>query len=537
MTTFFLILCLIVIGVAPTHFSFAQTPQKRTLALEKVAALTGPPYFATIAAQVKTGINKELGLAKLDTLLTLERGDMFWMYGCAGLYFSCKKELPDSYKWKIRNAWKKCTPYRGDTENHFLMYYSSLYLMSQEWPSLPEGEWFLGKSSEEIHKESREYLRHWINEISTVGMMEFDSPRYMYYFITPLVLLSEYARDDDDKFLFTMALELVLADYAHDYYFGNYVGAHSRVGFESPFDTRNSESSTYGDFYFEEKSTHFLPDVAFAAIASFSCPEIIRSIATKKQFPFESHEQKRGRTTLRYTYLKNALVTKKLYATEKYALGSIGGGLVSPIQQQSWSLVINTPKPNNIITGLHPYIAKEELGMFFPEEPEWQLKRIEDVKQGYSNPDKWVGGSPYETLLQNGNSIEASYTNVPSKVRTQSINIRIPAWVSISERTFRDVSMLDVDCESFKVELELPSVYERKGDSVSRCFSARFSDGAAKYSLHIQDGSKVTPSPILTDYLFYSPYIVSQRNTGILLITYGGKKRLYDFKKGKMEVD
>ena len=158
----------------------AQSAATRKLVLSKIASSGGPPYFAVVASQLKTGINKEIAVAKLDTLLTLEKGDMFWMYGCAGLYFSCRSELPDRYKVKIRDCWKRFTPYRGDTENHFLMYYGSLYLMSQEWPGLSGAEWFNGKSSDEIHNESREYLRHWIGEISTVGMMEFDSPRYMY---------------------------------------------------------------------------------------------------------------------------------------------------------------------------------------------------------------------------------------------------------------------------------------------------------------------------------------------------------------------
>lgn len=481
-----------------------------------------------VASQLKTGINKELGFAKLDTLLSHEKGDMFWMYGCTGLYFSCTTELPYRYKVKIRECWKKFTPYRGDTENHFLMYYGSLYLMSQEWPGLSGAEWFNGKSSDEIRSESREYLRHWIDEISTVGMMEFDSPRYMYYFITPLVLLAEYTTDAEDKRLFTMALELMLADYAHDYYFGSYAGAHSRIGFETPFDTRNTETSSYGDLYFEENVTHFLPDIAFAAIASFSCPEIIKNIATKKSYPFESVEMKRGRTTLRYTYEKNAIVTKKLFATKEYALGSMQGGLVSPIQQQSWSLVINTSKPNNVITGLHPFIAKEELGMFFPEEPSWQLERIEGAKKGYSSEDKWVGGSPFESISQGNNSLTVGYKNIIKKTRSQKIALRLPKWTVL---TSESDGVVVAQCDDVNVKINFPLGYRKTEEDDSYRFETDVVGGGASYIITCPEASESNLSmSIQGEYLFKSKYINSELRSGVVQLQFGEKRRVYNFK-------
>lgn len=507
---------------------YSQSFEKRTLVLQTIAQKESPPYFAVVAARLKTNTNPELALKQLDTLLQIERGDMFWMYGCAGLYFSCRNELPSAFKYRIQNAWKVCTPYRGDTENHFLMYYASLYLFSQEWPLLDEHQWFLGKSSSEIHKESREYLHHWINEVSTVGMMEFDSPRYMYYFITPLVLLGEYAANEEDKRLFTMALELLLADYAHDYYFGNYAGAHSRVSLESPFDTRNTESSSYGDLYFEENITHFLPDIAFAAISSFSCPEIIKNIATKKVFPFESIEAKRGRTTLRYANLIHSPVIKKLFATKEYALGSMQGGLISPIQQQSWTLTINSNKPKNIITGLHPFIEKEELGMFFPEEPSWQLERIENAKRGYSNEDKWVGGSPFDSLKQDKNVLIATYQNIRKKIRSQKVAVAIPRWGRIT--TSVDSTSIHVQCDSFSFELAMPQKFKRTTDQYSYRFESDVTGGAAGYTITCPPPSTpYSPLTISGEYLYLSENIRSVLGSGVIELHFGEQKRIYDF--------
>src|SRR3954470_3295006 len=135
----------------------AQSKTLKQQTLHRIAEVNYSPTFSAVAAKLKLGEKKDFALHQLDTLLQKEYGDMFWMYGCTGLYFSAKKQLPPAYKKKIKECWKKFTPYRGDTENHWLMYYSSLFLMSQEWDQ-PASQWFLGKSSKEIHEEAKSYL-------------------------------------------------------------------------------------------------------------------------------------------------------------------------------------------------------------------------------------------------------------------------------------------------------------------------------------------------------------------------------------------
>src|SRR5438477_8688257 len=237
---------LILVLLIVSSESRGQSSQIRKDIFSRIAEKDYRPNFSAVAARLTLGVKKDIALHQLDTLLSREYGDMFWMYGCTGFYFSAKKNLPAVYKKKIRQCWKKFTPYRGDTENHFLMYYSSLYLMSQEWPNLPASEWFLGKSSKEIHEEAKNYLEYWINRTARFGQVEFDSPRYLYYFITPLSLLSEYSKDSFMKKRSRMMLELFLADYATKYLNGNFCGAHSRIGSDQTFDTRNAEASSYG---------------------------------------------------------------------------------------------------------------------------------------------------------------------------------------------------------------------------------------------------------------------------------------------------
>ena len=436
----------------------AQTPSAKQTVLERIIAHPFGPNFAVVSAELRLNVDTARAYRQLDTLLARPYGDMFWVYGCAGLYYATQDVLRPSYKERIRWCWKHYTPYRGDTENHFLMYYGSLLLMSQEWPELADTEWFMGKSSKDIYAESKEYLDHWIDETVRYGMTEWSSPRYDYYYLTPLILLAEYTKDARMKHRFEMMVEYILADYAQEYLNGSYCGAHSRVSDECAIDPRKAEMTAYGDYFFRVEDTSRVvgadpgalgalsqralpdsvlqPDVAFAALASFECPKIIRDIATDRSQPFESHSMKRGRQMIRYMNMwssadssydsgYHAPVYKYDYMTKDYCLGSMQGGIVQPIQQQSWSLVFDSDKPHNIITGLHPYVNAEELGMFFPEYPSFMLERIGNVKKGYTNENKWEGGSPYEHIYQDKNVLVALY-DLPDSVKWHHVDLFYP---------------------------------------------------------------------------------------------------------------
>ncbi|MDP4231727.1 MAG: hypothetical protein Q8916_15110, partial [Bacteroidota bacterium] len=426
-----------------------QTRALKQNVLRRIAEKDYRPTFSVIAARLRTGINRKLGLRQLDTMLLSEYGDMFWMSNCAGFYEATKDILPARYKKRIRECWKKFTPYRGDTENHFLMYYGSLYLMSQEWRGLPASEWFMHRSSKELHQESEQYLNYWINRTVRFGQIEFDSPRYLYYFITPLVQIAEYAKDATMKRRCRMMLEFLLADYASQYLNGNFSGAHSRIGNESISDTRSAEATSYGEYFFEDSVQHLFPDIAFAALSTYKVPSIIRSIATDRREPYGVHEIKRSRDVIRYAQSTNPSIYKYTFMTKDYSLGSIQGGLVQPIQQRSWSLTINSSHKDNIIFGLHPYVSEKELGMFFPEEPSFMLEKIDAVKNGYTSENKWVGGSPFETICQWKNQIECDY-DIPPTEKYQHVDLFLPGW---GEFLSKDARRIRVRYDSCIVDL------------------------------------------------------------------------------------
>ena len=535
--------------------------------VERIARMPSGPNFAIVSAKLRLGIDVDGAYKQIDTLLSCAYGDMFWMYGCAGLYYATQDILRPQYKERIRWCWKHYTPYRGDTENHFLMYYGTLFLMSQAWPDLPYTEWFMGKSSKAIYKESKEYLDRWIDETVRYGQTEWDSPRYGYYYITPLVLLAEYTKDSRMKHRFEMMLEYMLADYAVEYLNGCYCGAHSRVSDECAIDPRSAEMTSYGEYFFEDLVKHLQPDVAFVAMTNFECPDIIRNIAKDRSEPYEHYELKRGRTTLRYTDIRNVPVYKYDYMTQDYCLGSMQGGIVQPIQQQSWSLVFNSTKPHNIVTGLHPYVAADELGMFFPEYPGFMLERIGSTKAGYKDENKWVGGSPYEKIYQKKNILVALY-DLPDSVKYHRVDLFIPENLHPlgTSDTTPDNSYFYPGWAVFQYDSTLVGIYmlskyskyktpggERwmsPGNSsgyVIYCESLRemtakaFEDKINKLSvlrtkdhLLLQDqGHTISLDRSMHDdnvWLFKSKFLESKKGSGILTMKQGSKKRVLDFR-------
>jgi hypothetical protein len=555
--------------------------------LNQIASVPIRNDFAMVAARIYLGKDTAVAYRQLDTLLSRAYGDMFWMYGCAGLYYATGDRLRPEYMARIRSCWKHSTPYRGDTENHFLMYYGSLFLMSQAWPDLPDTDWFMSKSSKEIYAESKEYLDHWIDETVRNGQEEWDSPRYGYYYITPLALLAEYTKDKRMKHRFEMMLEYELASYAADYLNGSYCGAHSRVSDDCTIDPHAAEIETYGNYFFGEDGgaarldtlAAMHPDIAFAAMTSFECPKIIRDIANDRDTAYEQFSFKRGRQMLRYldkwhstdssydsTY--HAPVYKYDYMTKDYCLGSMQGGIVQPIQQQSWSLVFNSDEHHNIITGLNPYVSATELGMFFPEYPSFQLERISGTKASYTSENKWEGGSPYEHIYQDKNVLVALY-DLPDSERYREVDLFLPGIPIVLPYGEKDTGVKVPPGWAF---FHLPSIHvgiylfsdsrmfvgpletriRMEGDSVGYLIycESEFNEGTLSFNRKLMKSdvskgqsriySKADDGKTIDihlnsrrdkDWLFHSPYLESKKGSGVLTMRCKGETRVLDFNK------
>ena len=364
---------------------------------------------------VRYALNKNIAKADsmFSALLQQPRGDMFWMVPVIGAYLHGKEKMSPATKAAVRNAWKTYAPYRGDTENHWCMYYSALFLAAEQWPNLPGSEWYNGKTSDENRQEAKEYLLHWMHVTTTIGQGEFDSPDYFPEYAVPMILLSQFARDPEMKLRGRMMADYVLADFAVEHLDGQYIGGFSRIYQPAVYKPLLSGASAFAYVYFGTGERSSSVWIVLPALSDYRLPEIIYKIALDRSTPYAHRERKRVRNVIRYGAEKNPPVYKYSYVTKDYGLGSLQGGILQPIQQHTWGVRYMYGMPYTTIFGLHPYWSGYELGMFFPEEVKTLIADVVASKGTYNNPDKWTGSSPYERTFQHKNTLIVLYDIAP----------------------------------------------------------------------------------------------------------------------------
>jgi photosystem II stability/assembly factor-like uncharacterized protein len=380
-------------------------------------------------------LGKEIDKAykEIDYLIDSERiGGMFLLHQLTTAYFYGKKYLPARLIAKIRDAFKNKTFYRGDTENHLLLYYSAVYLLSQEFPNLPGSEWYNGRSSKENFKEAESHILSWMDITTTIGQGEFDSPTYHTVFLVALMSLFDHAKDKKMKKKAQLMLDYLYADFAVEHLKGYYCGGHSRDYPDPPniTDPRTSPMQAwayllFGKTEFPEEARDF-GLLFYPIVTSYEIPEIIYKIATDRETPYFHTKTKRVRNIFRFEDIKNPPVYKCTYMDKNFALGSLmGGGVLQPIQQHTWDVTFINNKPHNTIFSLHPYSDPTELGMFFPEEIKFMVEEVHKYHKIYKSPDKWASGSPYEKTFQYNNSIIVLY-NIKPGILYEEVDAHFP---------------------------------------------------------------------------------------------------------------
>jgi len=376
------------------------------------------PDFFTLTASLLQGHDQ---FAQLDSLLFDQRvSGSFLSYLAITSYLHLEKILPDSIKTRIRDIYRLRPIYRGDTETHWAMYYTGIYLAGQTWPNEPGERWFNGKSSAEIFAEADEYLRHWFNLSATIGQGEFDSPTYFIAFVSPLLPLYDFSRDPAMKKNAENMLNLLFADFAIDHLAGMYGGGHSRDYPEDIINPLIPAATMFAWLYFGEpdfppweasrgKLRHRGWETVLGALSRYRLPEIIHHIATDRSRPYVSTETRRTRNVIRFGRELNPPVYKYTYMTSSYVLGSLHGGILQPIQQHTWDVSYISDQPYNTLFTLHPCYSGKELAMFFPEEQKVLADEVNRYHLIYKDPNKWNSSSPYEQTFQHKNNLIVLY--------------------------------------------------------------------------------------------------------------------------------
>ena len=399
--------------------------QRKVETIDAYAHSKNDQGYGQIAAKLWKHEDADWCSRKLEQLLAAGPvGDMFWMFPVTSIAYLDQGQLSDSARQALHKAWQTYMPYRGDTENHFLLYYSCLYLMSQLWP---QQSWYTGKSSEENLEEARQWIEAWVKLTTTRGQGEYDSPHYMGVYLLPMSYLAAWAKDPAMKQRATMMLEYLIADYAPENLDGLYVGAHSRVYEDQLVEKWKGVSTDFGWLWFGIGRPMPFPGnyVLYYALASaYEPPEILKRIATDRSHPYTHYERKRTRNRWRFHDDLNGPVYKTTYVRKDYAVGSDQGGVLQPIQQHSWDVTWSVPDPrgvqNTFFTN-HPYSSVRELQTYFVFNPDAGIEGVVKSKKTFDLPDKLLGGSPYEKLFQDEDTVIALY-NIAPETRFPHVN-------------------------------------------------------------------------------------------------------------------
>ncbi len=381
--------------------------------------------YGTIAAKLALGQDPEWCSRRLEALLAAgPTGDMFWMFPVTAIAYRDKGQLTPAARAALKNAWKTYMPYRGDTENHWLLYYTCLYLMSQLWP---EAEWYTGKTSAENMAEAKAWIDGWVKLTTTRGQGEYDCTHYMGVYLLPMSYLSAWAKDAELQKKATMMLDYLIADYAVENLNGIYVGAHARTDDKMVVEKWEGVAGDFGWMLFglgprPAAIGHYT--LYYGLASNYQPPEILKKIATDRSEPYTHYERKRTRNRWRFHDELHGPVYKTTYVRKEYAVGSDQGGVLQPIQQHSWDVTWAVPDPRgvqNTMFALNPHSSLRELQTYFVFGPDFGVEAVVRSKKTYDSPDKLLGGSPYERVYQDKDALLALY-DVPEGARFPHVN-------------------------------------------------------------------------------------------------------------------
>lgn len=385
-----------------------------------------------IAVNLAEGTHLDWARSRLRAANDPPRGNMFWMHPMVFIMYAGKDNL-NAEDWEfIRELWRTYFPYRGDTENHWLMYYASLYLACQMFPDSGPEAWYNGKSAAENMAEAEEYIRDWINVTTAYGQGEYDSPNYIEEYIRPLALLYGWAEDEELRQLSRMMLDYVILDFAVENLGGLYGGAHSRLYPRYVLQPALTAATRHAWLLFGQGKFQNNAGNMILALSGYVPPAILHRIALDRDEPYVQRELKRTRWRIRNAgpdafEVDGRMTTpvyKVTYMHPDFVLGSSQGGLLQPIQQQTWSLIWREDDPtgkSNTLFGLQPYSNPFEGTMYFGADWDTVTDLIARSKVDYDSPDKLEGGSPYEQVFQHRSTLIALY-DIPEGSRFPHIS-------------------------------------------------------------------------------------------------------------------
>jgi len=385
--------------------------------------------LAMVAARIVRGQDLPGCSQRVIDLMREPGTGPFWMFPSVCIAYLGRDRLSPEALASIRTAWRTTRQMRGDTENHFVMYYLSLYLMAELYPDEPAESWYTGKSSAENLAEARAFILHWIDVTTTIGQAEFNPTHYIGEYVIPLQFLANWSADPAMRQRGRMMLDWLFAELAASTLNGVQRGPHSRTDEGSVIERWNAMASYFSWLLFGNT-----PPTAgysgwglyFAPLAkNYDVPEVIYRIATDRRAEILQRDRARVRRFWRYSDELSPPVHKTNYLRKDYAVGSTRGGRIDPLQSHVWDVTWAESDPRGkhpTLFSLHPHSASEIIQASFVFHPEPMIKGVTfEGKPSYDSPDKVMGSSPYEQVFQDLDTVVALY-DIPAGTRFPHVN-------------------------------------------------------------------------------------------------------------------
>ncbi|HTO04178.1 MAG TPA: hypothetical protein VL069_10780 [Opitutus sp.] len=385
--------------------------------------------MATVAAKLALREETDRCSRSVIEIMKEPGSGPFWMFPAVSIAFLGRDQLSPEAQQAIRNAWTKTLQVRGDTENHWAMYYASLYLMSELYPNEPGASWYTGKSSTENLAESRDYLIHWMDLTTTIGQGEFNATHYIGEYAIPMLYLATWAKDPAMRQRGQMMLDWLLADQFVNTLDGMMRGANARSDDTSVIERWNALASVFSWLFLHNTP----PTPGFGgwglyfalAAKNYQLPEVIYRIGVDREADYVQRDLKRTRRRWRYSDVSMAPIYKTNYMREAYAVGSYQGDISDPIQAHVWDVTWAVPDPrgvHNTMFSIDPISSGHDMQMYFTELPDQMIKGVaKEGKPSYDAPDKLLGSSRFERVFQDLDTVIALY-NIPAGTRFPHIN-------------------------------------------------------------------------------------------------------------------
>ena len=379
--------------------------------------------IATAAMLVKRGERVEECNEAIIKLMAGPGTGPFWMFPTAIAAFVGRDALSPEARASIRSAWGSARQLRGDTENHWTMYHTALYLMSELYPNEPGDTWYTGRSSEENLEEARGWLLDWMDITATIGQGEFNPSHYIGEYAIPMLMLATYAEDPEMKQRGKMMLDWLFAELANVTLEGVLRGPNSRTDDTSVTERWNALATSFSWMLFGNTA----PTISYGGFGTYfallgenyEVPEVIYRIATDRQEDILQHDRARTRRMWRYSDEHMPAIYKTQYLRHDYAVGSHQGLINDAIQAHVWDVTWREEDPRGkhpTLFSLHPHSSGKVMQMQFATFPEPMPRGVAvEGKPSYDSADKILGCSPYEKVFQDLDTVIALYDIDPDE--------------------------------------------------------------------------------------------------------------------------